>query len=33
MKDTPSSFYHKDVNVNKKMEEYRRMKIIITMYQ
>jgi hypothetical protein len=33
MKDTPSSFYHINVNINKKVEEYRGMKIIIIIYQ
>jgi hypothetical protein len=33
MKDIPSSFQHINVNVNKKMKEYKRIKIIIIMYQ
>jgi hypothetical protein len=33
MKNTPSSFYHINVNVNRKVKEYRRMKIIVIMYQ
>jgi hypothetical protein len=33
MKDTPSSFEHINVNVNKKANEYKEIKIIIVMYQ
>jgi hypothetical protein len=33
MKDTPSSFSHIDVNINKKVEECKGMKIIIVIYQ
>jgi hypothetical protein len=32
MKDTPSSFYHINVNINKRVKEYRGMEIIIVIY-
>jgi hypothetical protein len=33
MKDTPSSFYHIDVNTNRKVKEHRKMEITIIIYQ
>jgi hypothetical protein len=32
MNDTPSSFYHINVNINKRVKEYRGMEIIIVIY-
>jgi hypothetical protein len=33
MKDTPSSFYHINMNINKRVKEHRGMKILIVVYQ